>query len=70
MTRLHYIVKDEENPKRDEHILLERAANGKWFITYNYFTSPCTAGPFTMFCDALQALKKHRPRAVCTVTEI
>ena len=70
MTRLHYILKYEENPERNEHILLERAANGKWFITYNYYTCPCVAGPFSMFCDALKTLKKHRPTAKCSVTEI
>lgn len=66
---LHYVVKNED-PDREEHILLERAANGKWFITYNYYTSPCTAGPFNMFCDALKMLKKHRPTACCSVLEL
>ena len=41
---------------------------GAYFITYNVGTSPCIAGRFETFFDALRALKKHRPKAHAVAT--
>lgn len=44
-------------------ITIERAENGKYFNTYGVGVSPCSAGPFETYKDALTTLKRHRPQA-------
>ena len=40
MDRANYVVAEGENPEY-EKILVEKAPNGKWFVTYGVGVCPC-----------------------------
>ncbi len=53
----------KEYYSRDERITIERADNGKYWITYGVGYSPCKGGCFETETEAIETMKKLRPTA-------